>query len=597
MDITKPYKMDPVKGTIIYTTKSGQVIEKKIPRMEKRGIRSSIEGDPLDEFEDEFLMMGVFPLSFTTAMGVGEGDLISMPESPLLQMTQEQKELALKTAMWRNVEEFKAMFAVPVELGQIWYGKAIEAHERIKARDEAAPEPEFMNIGRALAVAKYQMAQLPWNVLDVLSGVIHPLIYPSQALAGEISGIGAMEGIRQEADVAGALGIENWAAALATNIVTDPLILLPIGWAKRAEMIRGVKGLPRGIKGMLVDTRAEITPWERAGMSRGDYVRKVLEEADRGVAVAAGIPRTMQPPSPQPGEIKIDDLWAFFNREAVVVEQAKVFPPRVPSASDRMTPAVSKLYWEEYRRLLNRVPERYKALETIPAEDAAGFERAYKELLKEREQIGSLETTLRISTREQASSLNKIYSLESSLSPQTAARIADIEMGIQQAARQEYLKRLPPAEPAVTHDLSTLLPESKTPAVPLSPAPGLLTPPSESQRLFWQQFGTPITLPSPLSPIPPRTPDYWKYVAAGTAGAGLTGVGLYGLTADIDREEPAEIAEPLPAPPAAQPTLTDTAIEGALGILDILNIPNYAIGALISGRDFSDKTLISEALG
>jgi hypothetical protein len=594
MDITKPYRMDPVKGTIIYTTKSGQVIEKKIPRMENRAAKLSAEGDPLDEFEDEFLAMGIFPLAFTTAMGVGEGASTSMPESPLVQMTQEQKELALKTAMRRNVEEFKAMFAVPVELGQIWYGKAIEAHERIKARDEVAPEPEFMNIGRALAVAKYQMAQLPWNVLDVLSGVIHPLIYPSQALAGEVSGIGAMEGIRQEADVAEALGIENWAAALATNIVTDPLILLPIGWAKRAEMIRGVKGLPQGIKAMLMDTRAGPS-WERAGMSRGDYVKKMLEEADRGVAVAAGIPRTMQPPSPQPGEIKIDDLWAFFNREAVVVEQPKVFPPRVPSASDRMTPAVSKLYWEQYRRLLNRVPERYKALETIPAEDAAGFERAYKELLKEREQIGSLETTLRISTIEQASSLNKIYSLESSLSPQTAARIADVEMGIQHELRQEYLKTLRAVEPPV------LPPELKMPAISPSPAPGLLTPPSESQRLFWQQFDAPtsITPPSPLSPVPARVPDYRKYVAAGSLAAGTTlvGAGLYGLAADTNRTEPTEAVEPLPAPPAAQPTLTDTAIEGALGILDILNIPNYAIGALISGRDFSDKTLISEALG
>ncbi|MCG2737746.1 MAG: hypothetical protein L6282_15285 [Candidatus Methanoperedenaceae archaeon] len=597
MDITKPYKMDPVKGTIIYTTKSGQVIEKKIPRLEKRGIRSSIEGDPLDEFEDEFLMMGIFPLAFTTAMGVGEGDLISMPASPLVQMTQEQKELALKTAMRRNVEEFKAMFAIPSELGQIWYGKLGEAYESLEERQAAyAADPSKRRIFRPLAFFE-DIGYLGGAALDVLGGALYPLIYPSQALAGEVSGIGAMEGIRQEADVAGALGIENWAAALATNIVTDPLILLPIGWAKRAEMIRGVKGLPQGIKAMLVDTRAEITPWEKAGMSRGDYVKKVLEEADRGVAVAAWIPRTMQPPSPQPGEIKIDDLWAFFNREVVVVEQPKVFPPGVLSASDRMTPAVSKLYWEEYRRLLNRVLECYKALETIPAEDTAGFERAYKELLKEREQIGSLETTLRISTIEQASSLNKIYSLESSLSPQTAARIADVEMGIQQAARQEYLKRLPHAEPAVTHDLSTLLPELKTPAVPPSPAPGLLTPPSESQRLFWQQFGTPIMLPSPLSPTSPRTPDYWKYVAAGTAGAGLTGVGLYGLTADIDRIEPAEIAEPLPAPPAAQLTLTDTAIEGALGIIDILNIPNYAIGALISGRDFSDKTLISEALG
>ncbi len=443
MDVAKPHKIDPLKGTITFTTKSGEVVERKIPRLEKRGIKPSVEGDPLDEFEDELLMMGAFPLAFTTAMGVGAGlPAVPVPGPAIKVISQEmglavarlEKEIAARAAIEQQKARVKApvvrAYAAGGELGGIWSQKVSEAIQRYEERvaeyrGEAAE-------GTMPAYRRYLPIDFGLTILDALGAALHPVLYPGQAIWGEYTGTGAMEGVRGEITPAEALGIEDPWKGLAADIMLDPinLVFLPSLARKAIPKIPDALAAMRtefsGVRKLLADERAEFSmiteqpAWERAGMSRSAYVRRMLEKS---------APPAVRPASPAP-----------------------------------------------------LIPWKYAA--------GAGL-------------IGA-----------------GLYGLA--------------------------IDREEPIEP---------FPEP--PRLPHRPA----------------STSTPISVPpSSLSP------EYWEHVAA-----------LY-RQLDTGIESPA-------ISPAAQPTQIDAAIETALDIVDILNTVNYAIGALISGRDFSEKTLISEALG
>jgi len=267
-DYSKPSSIDPVKGTITYTTKSGKVIEMPIQEADMTPLKRIHIGDERGDLAALLPFASVPFLQGNITGGTAQID----------------SQQAMRPRAGQVIEMLGGVYDDISTPGSIWYQKASEANERIKARDAAAPGAEFGNVSLALANTKYQMAQLPWNVLDVLGGALYPLSYPGQALWGEASGIGAIEGIRQETSASDVLDIENPLAALAADITLDPLNLIGIGAiAREKKLARGSEtlGLTKmGIRSFLADEvgkpgkSPDLTSWEKAGMSRTEFVER-----------------------------------------------------------------------------------------------------------------------------------------------------------------------------------------------------------------------------------------------------------------------------------------------------------------------------------
>ncbi len=299
IDYSKPVVVDTIEGEIRGTSPTGEVVTSPITKWKIGTQRGDMAA---------FLPLAGMPFLQGNMMD-GNGQV-------------ESKGMGYRDAGEQAPGLLEGAYNILGELGSIWYQKASEANERIKARDEASPGAEFGNLGLALAGAKYQMAQLPWNVLDVLGAVLYPLSYPGQALWGEASGIGAMEGIRREVRPANVLGIENPLEALVTDIAGDPLTWVGTGAFTKGKRVFG------GARAMLADESAvlgvplEKTPWEKAGMSRTEYVNKKLAEVPEPSALATGEEAAAEPVLSK--EWSLDALMAGY--DAKRLEQLSSVP-------------------------------------------------------------------------------------------------------------------------------------------------------------------------------------------------------------------------------------------------------------------------------
>ncbi|HYN44882.1 MAG TPA: hypothetical protein VER35_02685 [Candidatus Limnocylindrales bacterium] len=271
-DYSKPYSIDPIKGTITYTTKSGKVVEMPIQEADMAPLKKIRLGDERGDMA-AFLPFAGIPF-FQDSITGGTAQIDS-------------QQATRRNAGEQVIETLGGAYDDINILGSIWYQKASEANERIKARDAAASGAKFGNFSLAWANTKYQMAQLPWNVLDVLGGALYPLSYPGQALWGELSGIGAMEGIRKETRASEVLDIDNPLASLAVDTILDPVNLIGIGAVtKTKKLARGIEMFVTkpGFKSFLANDFGELgkspdlTSWGKAGMSRSAYVKKLLSE-------------------------------------------------------------------------------------------------------------------------------------------------------------------------------------------------------------------------------------------------------------------------------------------------------------------------------
>ncbi len=327
--------VDPViattveNGEIIVITKSGKRIPSEEYRKQfkpvapRKDVGVAHDEETLNKIEEEnpfddetLFMMGLLPLG---AFAVDKEDAL-LPGDRIRkkakdawtearagltpEQLKEQQQIAIRAAAERNAAEFTGVFtgaySTLSELGGIWYKKLSEADERIRARDAAAPETEFGNFGLALENAKYQLAQLPWNALDVAGGVLYPLAYPSQAVWGMKAGLSPMEGIRQETRPAEVLGIENPWEAFAADILGDPLNLLAGAGlvrkvAKGEEVLSGARqwmnNVPSGArnvwqdiqKGMPDFLRNEEAVLGRRALSESESYNKAVESTIKSV--------------------------------------------------------------------------------------------------------------------------------------------------------------------------------------------------------------------------------------------------------------------------------------------------------------------------
>lgn len=399
-DYSKPYSIDPIKGTITYTTKSGKVVEMPIQEVDMTPLKKTRLGDERGDLA-AFLPFAGIPF----VLGNVTGGTAQADSQRAIRGNAGEQVIQMLGGAYDDISI----------LGSIWYQKASEANERIKARDAAAPGAEFGNVSLARANAKYQMAQLPWNVLDVLGGVLYPLSYPGQALWGELSGIGAMEGIRNETSASEVLDIENPLAAFAADITLDPLNLIGIGAAaKGSKTLRTMK------------------LWGTEGFGG---VRALLEDLPIGL------------------QVKFENGALSDIKETSILHSSR------------------KVYRDAYKALSEKISDRYKQLESIPPEDATGFERLYKEILADEIQADYLSSQL--SLKEQTSATWKRLSDRAALSPQTQRRIDLIEYP-EFKEYQDYLKDLQPS-----------------PLLPIH-APALISPLRQSKVLGMEIPVTPV---------------------------------------------------------------------------------------------------------
>lgn len=298
-DYTKPHSIDPIKGTITYTTKSGKVVEQTIPKVDTTAQKMNRVGDKPGDF------LGVAPLPLA-GVPLMWGNLTSMQYQAVQeQEPQDQREQALLAVMRSHHQQAMDITNLPFELGGIWLKKGQETYgrlragwggyveeQRIRPRPLGAPE-DILGAGLA--------------ALDVLGAALYPLNYPTQALWGVAGGKEPMEGIRQEITPAQVLDIENPLAAFAADITLDPMnLLMGAGLvSKGGKLSRSAGVLEKtefsGFKRFLADESATLsTPL-------GEVGTPILQSRDKwliggGAALAgagwAGYELTKKEPEP-----------------------------------------------------------------------------------------------------------------------------------------------------------------------------------------------------------------------------------------------------------------------------------------------------------
>ncbi len=283
----KPQKKSIISDPVIATAvENGEVIVitssgKRMPGREyakqyaslkpKKEAGAAYDEETLDRIEDEIpldedrlFMLGLLPIG---ALGMGPEELTGEKARKDLRQTMEDARAGLtdeelntgmrrRTAGEDTLEAITGAYNVLGELGSIWYQKASEANERIKARSEesdifsASVRAQGDNFGGVMSRGA--------DVLDVFGGALYPVSYPQQALWGEASGIGAMEGIRQEITPSRVLGTEDPLTALGEDILLDPLNLIGVGVASKGKKFAGgIKSLAKSESGELFGRTTE----------------------------------------------------------------------------------------------------------------------------------------------------------------------------------------------------------------------------------------------------------------------------------------------------------------------------------------------------
>jgi len=263
-DYSKPYSIDPTKGTITYTTKSGKVVEMPIQKADMPPLKKTRLGDEPGDLAAFLPLAGVPFMQGNVTGGMAQTDSISTRR---------------RTAGEDTLEAITGAYNVMGELGSIWGRKIAEADERIKIRRTEATN-DRLEIGNLM------------NILEAVGTAAYPLSYPQQALSGEAAGVGAMEGIRQEITPSMLLGTEDPLIALAEDILLDPLNLIVVGaMGKTKKFSAGLNLLAKSERAEFLPTPKELKYFEEIAKIKGQTVEGYM-------AALEAIPETKMPLAP-----------------------------------------------------------------------------------------------------------------------------------------------------------------------------------------------------------------------------------------------------------------------------------------------------------
>jgi len=530
----KPLKTSPVSdpavattienGEVIVITKSGRRIPGKeyqkeyslLKPKEKVGVvhdektLNQIEDEnPLDE--DQLFMMGLLPLG---AFGIGPivlpGDQAGKGLKPAIQVS---GELDSPVATGSVLEDLKT-------LGSIWNTKLAEMDKRIKAR--AAPAPEAGNIRKAVSNAVYEVEQLPANVLDLLGGVLYPLSYPSQALAGVISGEGAMSGIKKEKEVAIEAGImrpedtfwgwNNPGTALegfAVNLATDPVNWVGTGLASKAARLREINmaklwqaarsGMPEFLKndaGTIGFVGRESLTSEEVLLQNqmAEMIANIRSKRTGTTVTAEDVLKEVNPGTAE------EQAWQQFQQMEGSLHFSQVLEPQAfkPDYSDARL--VSKVRREEYEKAASRRRQLLKSLEGIT--DDSEFSRVYNEALEANKVALSYESVL--TRKEAAAEQNAMFSLIHELPGAVRNRIDKLhlsQMGWTQADIDAWYQGLSALNNPLTEPIEKAITQG-------SPEASIIVPRTLEPSL--QQTRGVEEVVDDLTDEPTTTKDVWK---------------------------------------------------------------------------------------
>jgi len=270
-DYSKPYSIDPAKGMITYTTKSGKVVETPIQQAGTKELKKVPLGDEPGDLA-AFLPFAGLPFLIGNVTGgtaqIDSQQPMRMNTHPLIQ------------------ESFTETYNNLGELGSIWYQNLADVYADDQARSEDFKKKA--QDGTLSPYRRYLPLDIAWTGLQAVGAALTPLSFIDQVAWGSYAGIGAMEGIRNNIQPSSIFGVENPLAALLTDIVAQPTNLIGIGAVtKTKKLARGIEGLgftKPGFKSFLANYVGElgkspdITSWEKSEMSRSAYVKKLLSE-------------------------------------------------------------------------------------------------------------------------------------------------------------------------------------------------------------------------------------------------------------------------------------------------------------------------------
>lgn len=304
-DYSKPYSIDPSKGTITFTTKAGRIVEMPVQEAEAATIGTKrVTGKRIPSPYDKWSAREERELFNPYAA------VIPLAGAPLIMDDISSGGTEGYGQHNAGAEGYAALLdaaGVTTELGGIWLKKAQEAYGSMMERQAAyAADPSKKRIFRPLAFFE-DLDYLVPGALDALGGALYPLAYPGQAFWGSQKGIGPMEGIRQETSASEVLNIENPLAALAADIALDPLNLLGIGaLSKSTKLRKGAEMLglsKKAMKGLIADEQGEL------GLLAAGYLKQAEKQTELeqfGSKVA------------QPGNgLSIEDLMGEYDTKAL----------------------------------------------------------------------------------------------------------------------------------------------------------------------------------------------------------------------------------------------------------------------------------------
>jgi hypothetical protein len=183
-------------------------------------------------------------------------------------------------------ESFAGAYNNLGELGSIWYQNLADVYADDRARSEDFKKKAAD--GTLSPYRRYLPLDIAWTGLQAVGAALTPLSFIDQAAWGSYAKIGAMEGIRNKIQPSSIFGVQDPLAAILTDIVAQPTNLIGIGAVtKTKKLARGIEGLgftKPGFKSFLANEVGELgkspdlTSWEKAGMSRSAYVKKLLGE-------------------------------------------------------------------------------------------------------------------------------------------------------------------------------------------------------------------------------------------------------------------------------------------------------------------------------
>jgi len=270
-DFSKPYSIDAKKGTITYTTKSGKIVEMPIQQTGTKELKNVRIGDEPGDLA-AFLPFAGLPFLMGNVTGgttqIDSQQSMRMNKHPLIQ------------------EPFAGAYNDLEELGSIWYQNFADVYADDRARSEDFKKKA--QDGTLSPYRRYLPLDIAWTGLQTVGAALTPLSFIDQAAWGSYAGIGAMGGIRNRIQPSNIFGIEDPLEALLTDIVVQPTNLIGIGAVtKTKKLARGIEGLgftKPGFKSFLANDVGELgknpdlTSWEKTGMSRSAYVKKLLSE-------------------------------------------------------------------------------------------------------------------------------------------------------------------------------------------------------------------------------------------------------------------------------------------------------------------------------